>query len=264
MPMCKLTNITMDPNIKLGTKANSALINKSRYQRLVGKLIYLLYTKPYIGFLVNVVNQFMKSPIEEHMGAIQWYLRYLTMRLEKGLFFKENVIQDVKIFTKVHWVESSIDRKSTSSYCTFVWHNLVKWWSKKQSIFAKSTAKAKFQAMAHGICKRMWLRRLLRELKILVNKPMILFYDDLASLSLTKNPVDHDRTKHMEIDYHFITKRVENKVIILNYTLTHLQVSNKLTKALPQVSFNNLCFKLGTINFFYLAWIEYGNPFLSL
>ncbi|KAK2981314.1 hypothetical protein RJ640_007015 [Escallonia rubra] len=100
-------------------------------------------------------------------------------------------------------------RKSTSGYCTFVWGNLVTWRSKKQSVVARSSAEAEYRAMAHGICEMMWLKRVLEELRRPVTMPMKLYCDNKATINIANNPVQHDRTKHVEIDRHFIKEKIE-------------------------------------------------------
>ena len=128
-------------------------MDKVRYQRLVGKLIYLAHTRPDIGFTVSTVSQFMNNPNEEHMGAVHRILKYLKMTLGQGICFKKSECRKVSIYTDADWAGSALDRRSTSGYCSFVWGNLVTWHSKKQSVVSCSSAEAKFRALAQGICK---------------------------------------------------------------------------------------------------------------
>ena len=131
-----------------------------------------------------------------------------------------------------------------------MWGNLVTWRSKKQSIVSRSTAKVEFRAMAHGICEGIWLKRLLVELKIPLEKPIKMFCDNQVAISIAKNLVHHDRTKHMEIDRHFIKEKVEEGSINLIYTPTGLQTADILTKALPRSNFEDLSSKLVMINIY--------------
>ena len=95
---CKPADTPMDPTTKLGAKENCAPMDKGRYQRLVGKLIYLSHTRPDIGFSVSMVSQFMNNPNEEHMEAVYRILRYLKLTLGKGLFFEKNQRRDIEVF----------------------------------------------------------------------------------------------------------------------------------------------------------------------
>ncbi|XP_038885885.1 uncharacterized mitochondrial protein AtMg00810-like [Benincasa hispida] len=124
MTGCKLVDTPMEYNAKLGVINNGVPVSKERYQRLVGKLIYLSHIRPDISYAVSVVSQFMQAPYEEHMNAVERILRYLKGTL-KGLMFKKYGKRTIKAYTYSDWAGSVIDRKSTSGYCTFVWGNLV-------------------------------------------------------------------------------------------------------------------------------------------
>ncbi|RVW87878.1 Retrovirus-related Pol polyprotein from transposon RE1 [Vitis vinifera] len=192
---------------KIGSKEDMVAVDKGRYQRLVGRLIYLSHTRPDISFAVSMVSQFMNNPTEEHQEAVYRILRYLKMTLGKGLFFKRVASRDVEIFSDTDWAGFLTDRRSTSGYCTYVWGNLVTWRSKKQSVVARSSAEAVVRAMAHGICEGIWLKRLLEELQLAPHGPMKLMCDNQAAISIAKNPVHHDRTKHVKIDRHSSKRR---------------------------------------------------------
>ena len=99
----------------------------------------------------------------------------------------------------------------------------------------------------------MWLQRLLRELKVEMKDSVRLFSDSTAAISIAKNPVHHDRTKHIEIDRHFISEKVNNGIVQLSYISTRLQIADILTKALPRLNFDELNSKLGLYNIYNLA-----------
>ena len=101
-----------------------------------------------------------------------------------------------------------------------------------------------------GICEGMWLQRLLRELKLKVQASVKMFTDSQAAISIAKNSVHHDRTKHIEIDRHFISEKVNTGIIQLSYIPTRQQIVDVLTKALPRVSFDELNSKLGLYNIY--------------
>ena len=107
------------------------------------------------------------------------------------------------------------DRRSTSSYSTFLGGNLISLRSKKQSVVARSTAEAELRAMAHGVCELLWLQILLTELRLFKNGPLMLYCDNKAAIDIANNPVHHDRTKHIEIDRHSIKEKLDEGVICL-------------------------------------------------
>lgn len=109
---CKPVDTPMDPNIKIGMEKDSPLVDKGRYQRLVGKLIYLAHTWPAIGFVISVISQFMNTPTEEHMNAISRVLIYLKGIPGKGLLFGKSPIRKIKVYSDADWAGSPTDRCS--------------------------------------------------------------------------------------------------------------------------------------------------------
>jgi hypothetical protein len=249
MSGCKPADTPMDQSAKLWEKGDTP-VDTGRYQRLVGKLIYLAHTRPDIAFSVSVVSQFMHAPYEEHLEAVHRILRYLKATPGKGLFFKKTDDKNVAIFTDADWAGSIIDRKSTSGYCTYVWGNLVTWRSKKQGVVSRSSAEAEFRAMAQGICEGMWILRVLKELKIEVELPLKLYCDNKAAISIAHNPVQHDRTKHIEIDLHFFKEKIDSGTLCLPFIPSNQQTADILTKSLGRTTFEYLISKLGMLDIY--------------
>lgn len=132
----------MEPKLKLNASEEKTSVDKGRYQRLVGKLIYLANTRPDISFAVSLVIRFMCNPKEPHMEAVFRILRYLKGSPGKGLFFKKNQSRSIEVYTDADYGGSQTDRRSTSGYCTYIWGNLVTWRSKKQAVVSRSSAEA--------------------------------------------------------------------------------------------------------------------------
>ncbi|GAV83562.1 hypothetical protein CFOL_v3_27008 [Cephalotus follicularis] len=239
----------MEPDLKLSVEGRKE-VDRERYQRLVGKLIYLSHTGPDISYVVSMISPFMPSLKEEHLDAVHRVLRYIKDTLGRGLFFKKNEKRMVEIYTDAGWAGSLVDRRSMSGYCTYVWGNLVTWRSKKPPVVARSSAEAEFRALAHGICEGVWLRRLHSELSIPYNSPMRLYCDNKVAVSIAQNPVHHDCTKHVEVDRHFIKEKIEDGTVYLTYIPTREQTTDILTKNLYKSFFGNLVSKLGMINIY--------------
>lgn len=245
MSGCRPADTPINPNQKLGDTKDGNPVNTTRYQKLVGKLIYLSHTRPDIAFAVSIVSQFMHSPYEVHLEAIYRILRYLKSTPRKGLFFKKSEQKTIEAYTDVDQAGSVTDRRSTSGYCTYIQGNLVTWRSKKQSVVARSSAEAEYRAMAHGVCEILWLKKILEELKRPLEMSMKLYCDNKATISIAHNPVQHDRTKYVEIDRHFIKEKLEAGIICMPFVPTTQQIVEILTKGLFRSSFEFLISKLG-------------------
>ncbi|RVW74496.1 Retrovirus-related Pol polyprotein from transposon RE1 [Vitis vinifera] len=244
------TETPIIPNHKLGEYPNQVPTDKGRYQRLVGKLIYLSHTRPDIAYAVSVVGQFMHCPSEDHMSAIMQILRYLKSSPGNGLMFSKNDHLRVEGYTDADWAGNIMDRKSTSGYFTFVGGNLVTWRSKKQKVVALSSAEAEFRGMAKGLCELLWLRRLLTEIGFAPDSEMKLFCDNKAAIDISHNPIQHDRTKHIEVDRHFIKQNLDAKIIQFPFVKSEDQLADILTKAVSSKIFHHSLDKLGLIDIY--------------
>lgn len=245
---CKPAETPMITNHRMEIVEGAKPANIGRYQRLVGKLIYLSHTRPDIAYSVGVVSQFMHSPQEEHWEAVLRIVRYLKKTAEYGLIFEKNGHLDICGFTDADWGGSLSDGRSISGYFTFVGGNLVTWRSKKQKVVALSSAEAEFRGIKNGLTELLWLRKLMTELELFVPKPCKLFCDNKAAISISENPVQHDRTKHVEIDRHFIKEKIESKIIELPHVKSEEQLADILTNAVNSSIFGKILGKLSIGN----------------
>jgi hypothetical protein len=122
--------------------------------------------------------------------------------------------------------------------------NLVSWRSKKQAVVARSTAEAEYRAMALALCEMMWLKGMLKELRLLRNETMLLHCDNVAAINIANNPIQFDRTKHVEIDRFFSKEKIDSRVLKLEY----IKSCNQL--ALGPKENESLCNKMGITNIF--------------
>jgi hypothetical protein len=192
----------------------------------------------------------MQNPSEAHMDAVIRIIRYLKYAPSRGLMFYKNNHLNVEGYTDADWAGSLSDRRSTSGYFTFVGGNLVTWRSKKQKVVALSSAEAEFRGMSKGLCELLWLKRLLTEIGFEPKTEMKLFCDNKAAIEISHNPVQHDRTKHIEVDRHFIKQNLEEKIIKFPFVRSEDQLANMLTKAISSKVFHSSLDKLGIRNIY--------------
>ena len=238
----------IEANHRLGADETEALVDPGSYQRLVGKLIYLTHTRPDIAYTVGVLSQFMHTPRVSHLHATHRVLRFLKGTIGRGLLFRRNSGLDLEVYTDADYAGSIVDRRSTSGYCTFLGGNLITWCSKKQKVVSRSSAEPEFRALAQGLCEALWITRILRELRCPVSSPVRLFCDNKSAISIAHNPVQHDRTKHIEIDRHFIKEKLESGRFCTPYVPSADQRADIFTKGLHAPRFEELCDKLGVEN----------------
>ena len=148
-------------------------------------------------------------------------------------------------YTDTDWAGDRDDKKFTFWYFTLVEGNLVTRKSKKQKVVALSSAEAEFRDIVKGITEIIWIRKLLCELHFPQKKACKLFCDNKAAISISENPVQHDRNKHVEIDRHFMKEKLEKKIISLPFVRSKDQLADILTKAIISEAFDQTLCKLG-------------------
>ena len=136
-------------------------------------------------------------------------------------------------------------RRSTTGYCVLLGNSPISWKTKKQSVVARSTAEAKYRSMAMAACEITWLSALLKDMGLQSLPPAVLFCDNQAALAIAANPVLHERTKHVEVDCHFVRDKINSGTMITNHVPTYSQVADIFTKALSAKQHYYLLGKLG-------------------
>ena len=239
----------MTPNLQL-TEDGELFDDPEKYRRLVGKLNYLTVTRPDIAYSVSVVSQFMSSPTVHHWTALEQILCYLKGAPGRGILYRNHGHTHIECFSDADWGGSKIDRRSTTGYCVFVGGNLVSWKSKKQNVVSRSSAESEYRAMAQSVCEVMWIYQLLDEVGLKVSIPAKLWCDNQAALHIASNPVFHERTKHIEIDCHFVREKIQQNLVSTGHVKTGEQLGDIFTKALNGVRVDYICNKLGMINIY--------------
>jgi hypothetical protein len=209
-------------------------VDATVYRQLIGSLMYLVNTRPDICFAVNTLSQYMVEPRGVHMVGAKHVLRYVAGAVDYGLDYVRGDGVTLVGYTDSDWAGCAADRKSTSGCCFSLGSGLVSWFSRKQKSVALSSAEAEYMAASQASCEAIWLRKMLVGLFGQEMAPTLIHCDNQSCIKLSENPVFHDRSKHIEIRYHFIRDWVQRGAVQLQYISTDEQVADILTKALPR------------------------------
>jgi Reverse transcriptase (RNA-dependent DNA polymerase) len=247
---CKPVSTPIDSNMKLNTEDGETLEDINHFQRLVGNLIYLTVIRPDMSFVVSQISKFMHSPRTPHLDVVNMILRYLKGTPRKGIWMRKNNTNVICGYSDADWV-GSFDRKSTIGFCTFVGGNLVTWKNKKQSVVARSSAKAEYRAMASTASELTWIKQVLIDLNIKVTEPMKMFCDNQSVRHIATNPVFYKRTKHIEVDCHYIREKVQSKEIKTQFVKRKDQLADIFTKGLSVRAFEDISCKLGSYDIYH-------------
>lgn len=185
----------------------------------------------------------MQLPTEAHFSAVKRILRYLNGTQSKGILFSKGSLE-LNAFCDADWVGDSLDRRSTSGFIVFLGSSPISWSAKKQTTVSRSSTEAEYRSLAQTAAELYWIRQLLCELHVFLHKPSVLWCDNASALALAKNPVFHARTKHMEIDYHFIREKVVRGDLQVQFVPSTSQLADLFTKPLSGASFHQFSAKL--------------------
>lgn len=213
------------------------LPNPTHYRSIAGALQYLTLTRPDISYAVQQVCLFMHAPRDTHFSLIKRILRYIQGTSHYGLQLFKQSTTDLFAYSDADWAGCPDTRRSTSGFCVFLDSNLVSWSSKRQPTVSRSSAEAEYRAIANCVAESCWLRQLLTELRHPPRRATVVYCDNVSATYLSSNPVQHQRTKHVEIDLHFVRDRValgEAKVL---HVPTTSQFADVFTKGLPSSVF---------------------------
>ncbi|WVZ58080.1 LOW QUALITY PROTEIN: hypothetical protein U9M48_008389 [Paspalum notatum var. saurae] len=188
--------------------------------------LYLTFTRP------DITYAYSRSP---HLTAVKRILRYLRGTVDLGLFLaRASSPRTLVVYTDADWAGCPDTRRSTSGYAVFLGDCLVSW---SANTVSRSGAEAEYRAVANGVAEATWLRRLLLELHQPLQRATVVYCDNVSAVYLSTNPVQHQRTKHVEIDLHFVRERVAAGAVRVLHVPTTSQFADIFTKGLPSSVF---------------------------
>ena len=243
---CKVKTTPFPFGDRLSKQDSTPLSKNNRYAELIGSLLYLsVNTRPDIAYPVGVLSRFMSCPTQRHWEAGKRVLRYLQGTAGKALCFRsadgshKEVVQRMHamkadLYTDADFASDIDQRRSTSGVVLMLNGTAVLWGSKMQKIVATSTTEAEYIAAAMGIKEALWVRKLLAELCGSI-PPVCLNVDNQAALALIRQPTagKSGRTKHIDVQYHFIRERYQRGDVQVKFVPTDKQLADMFTKQLP-------------------------------
>ena len=242
---CRTLRLPMDTHLKLTSDVGDTLPHPEEYHKLVGKLIYLTLTRPDIAYTVHVLSKFMHNPTSVHLQAGKRVLRYLAGAPGQGILLANHSQAKLSAYCDSDWAGCPSTRRSTTGFCILLGGSPISWKSKRQSVVARSTAEAEYRSIAMTVCEVMWLKHLLKDLGVKNMGSTPLHCDNQAALAIASNPVHHEKTKHVDIDCHFIRDTTTAGIITPAYIPSQHQLADVFTKVLPTKQHQSLLHKLG-------------------
>jgi hypothetical protein len=237
----------MGTNGHLDLDTGGKSVDQKVYRSMIGSLLYLCASRPDIMLSVCMCARFQVDPKEVHLRAVKRILRYLVYTPKFGLWYPKGSSFDLIGYSDAYWAGCKIDRKSTSGTCQSLGRSLVSWASKKQNSVALSTAEAEYIAAGHCCVQLLWMRQTLRDYGYKLTKVPFLC-DNESAIRMADNPVEHSRTKHIAIRYHFLRDHQQRGDINIAYVSTKEQLADIFTKPLDEKTFTKLRHELNILD----------------
>ena len=231
-------------HLKLSKDEAGTSVDQSLYRSMIGSLLYLTASRPDITFAVGVCARYQANPKISHLNQVKRILKYVNGTSDYGIMYCHCSDSMLVGYCDADWAGSADDRKSTSGGCFYLGNNLISWFSKKQNCVSLSTAEAEYIAAGSSCSQLVWMKQMLKEYNV-EQDVMTLYCDNMSAINISKNPVQHSRTKHIDIRHHYIRDLVDDKVITLKHVDTEEQIADIFTKALDANQFEKLRGKLG-------------------
>ncbi|KAI5320266.1 hypothetical protein L3X38_039974 [Prunus dulcis] len=245
MRECKSVAIPLVVNEKLCREDQSEAADESEFRQIVGSLIYLTATRPDVMFASSLLARFMHNPSKKHMGTAKRVLRYIQGTLDFGIEFAKGKTATLIGYCDSDWAGSEDDMRSTSGYAFTLGSGMFSWASIKQNTVALSTAEAEYVSAAEATSQAKWLRFVLEDFGEEQIEGTQILCDNTSAIAMARNPVHHQKTRHISRKFHFIREAIQTKEIELIYCKTEDQIADILTKALPKDRFVRLRSLLG-------------------
>jgi len=234
MSNSKPVSTPLAPGARLAKASDlSSDVDSKLYQGIVGSIMYgMLCTRPDLAFPIEQLSQFSSNPANTHFQAGKRAMRYLQGMQTTGPTYNGEITGPIQGYCDVDYGAGE-DRKSISGYVFLLGGAPISWQAKKQTTVAQSTVESEYAAIALAAKEMIWLQHLLGDLGMPKYAPRTLFCDNQGAISLAKNPTHHAKTKHVDVQLHFIRDHVEKGTINVEYCPTENMLADLMTKGPP-------------------------------
>ena len=219
---------------------DTPLPKNNNYRQIVGSLIYLMATRPDICSAVIELSKHLESPTHLHLQQSKRVLRYLAGTQGEGINFEKGGELSITTFSDSDWAGCRKTRKSVSGFVVYLGKTPISWKSKTQPTVALSSCEAEYVALSITVKEILWITQFFKEVGHDLELPIFIFGDNTAAIALAKDPVHHERTKHIDIKHHFLRQHVMENKVRLTYVNTADNVADLLTKATQPKIFHTL------------------------
>lgn len=245
MSASKPCSTPVDTKSKLAADEGKPVSNPTEYRSLAGALQYLTFTRPDISYAVQQLCFFMHDPREPHLNAMKRVIGYLQGTKHMDLQLLKSQKMNMTAYTDADWSGCPSTRRSTSGFCVYLGDNLISWSAKRQPTISRSSAEAEYKGVANAVAESCYLRNLLLEMGTPPTQATLVYCDNVSAVYLSTNPVKHQRTKHIEIDIHFVREKVQLGQVRVFHIPAALQYADIFTKGLPSTLFTDFHSSLG-------------------
>ncbi|KAM2407389.1 hypothetical protein ACFX1X_026583 [Malus domestica] len=215
MENCNPVHNPIVPGTKLTNDVTGEKVDNTFYKQIVGSLMHLTATRPDTMFVVSLISRFMECPTEMHLAGAKRVLRYLKGTISLGILYKKGGHVELRGYSDSDYAGDLEDRKSTSGYLFMLSSRAVCWSSKKQPVVTLSTTEVEFIAAASCACQATWLRKIMKELGQAQQDSTTIFCDNSSGIKLSRNPVMHGRSKHIDVCFHFLRDLTKDNIVQL-------------------------------------------------
>lgn len=245
---CKLVATPAESKAKPSRDDSDTLKDPSWYRSMAGALQYLTLTRPDIAYAVQQACLHMHAPTVCHGALLKCILRYIKGTSSLGLHLCATSTTSITAYTDADWAGCPDTRRSTSGFAIFLGDALVSWSSKRQTTVSRSSAEAEYRGVTNAVSECTWLRQLLCELHCDTTQATVAYCDNISSVYMSRNPVHHRRTKHIEIDIYFVREKVAIGELRVLQIPSARQFVDIFTKGLPTTLFEDFrsCLCIGT------------------